>query len=195
MRKYVYLKKIIFDIRRFLYQICERNNRIYLKFVTQSFWHAPLNMFDLFELISFRAYTIRLLYRVLLIHTFITNNVIISCLQVFHAIKHKKKNRWFCYNTLNPKYQFPTWEGRRRNERPDRLTRDDHTMAKKLSNDVFQWSLKIETSRKMRRRFYTNNNESFNNVLWRIAPKVTHSGSNIAKIASYIAACTFNTGS
>lgn len=40
--------------------------------------------------------------------------------------------------------------------------------------------------------FTQNNNESFNNVLWRIAPKVTHSGCYIMRIASYIAACTFN---
>ncbi|XP_071575168.1 uncharacterized protein [Temnothorax nylanderi] len=43
--------------------------------------------------------------------------------------------------------------------------------------------------------FTQNNNESFNNVLWRIAPKITHSGCCIMRIASYIAACTFNAGS
>ncbi|XP_071582214.1 uncharacterized protein [Temnothorax nylanderi] len=39
-----------------------------------------------------------------------------------------------------------------------------------------------------------NSNESFNNVVWRIAPKVSHSGSNIVNIAANIATCTFNSG-
>lgn len=42
--------------------------------------------------------------------------------------------------------------------------------------------------------FTQNANESMNNLIWRIAPKVQHSGAHIVQIASNIAACTFNEG-
>lgn len=42
---------------------------------------------------------------------------------------------------------------------------------------------------------YTQNcNESFNQLIWKIAPKTMSSGSKIVKIAVFLAACTFNNG-
>lgn len=42
--------------------------------------------------------------------------------------------------------------------------------------------------------FIQNTNESLNNVIWRVAPKVLYSGASIVKIAANIATCTFNEG-
>ncbi|KAG8237772.1 hypothetical protein J437_LFUL017088 [Ladona fulva] len=42
--------------------------------------------------------------------------------------------------------------------------------------------------------FTQNSNESLNNVIWRIALKVHHSGAAIVLIAANIGACTFNEG-
>lgn len=39
-----------------------------------------------------------------------------------------------------------------------------------------------------------NNNESYNNIIWKIAPKTMHSGAITVEIAAYIAACMFNDG-
>ena len=39
-----------------------------------------------------------------------------------------------------------------------------------------------------------NNNESYNNLVWRITPKSSFSGKEVLEIASWIAACTFNEG-
>lgn len=42
---------------------------------------------------------------------------------------------------------------------------------------------------------YTQNaNESFNNLIWRVAPKNTNSSSDIVDIATYVAVCLFNDG-
>lgn len=42
--------------------------------------------------------------------------------------------------------------------------------------------------------FNQNNNKSFNQLIWKISPKIYHSGSNIVEIAAYIAICIFNEG-
>lgn len=42
--------------------------------------------------------------------------------------------------------------------------------------------------------FTQNVNESFNNVIWRIAPKVMHSGTKIVQIAACVATCIYNEG-
>lgn len=42
--------------------------------------------------------------------------------------------------------------------------------------------------------FTQNNNESYNQLIWKISPKIIPSGSSIVEIAAYIAACTFNEG-
>lgn len=42
--------------------------------------------------------------------------------------------------------------------------------------------------------FTQNNNESFNSVIWKIAPKTQHSGSKIVTIAANVAAALFNDG-
>lgn len=42
--------------------------------------------------------------------------------------------------------------------------------------------------------FTQNSNESLNNVIWRIASKISHSGVKIVNIAANIAICTFNCG-
>ncbi|KYM97486.1 hypothetical protein ALC62_11778, partial [Cyphomyrmex costatus] len=42
--------------------------------------------------------------------------------------------------------------------------------------------------------FTQNNNESLNQLIWKISPKVLPAGSKIAEIAAYIAACIFNEG-
>lgn len=42
--------------------------------------------------------------------------------------------------------------------------------------------------------FTQNANESLNNMIWRIAPKIQTSGALIVKIAANTAACTFNEG-
>ncbi|EFN65263.1 hypothetical protein EAG_12347, partial [Camponotus floridanus] len=39
-----------------------------------------------------------------------------------------------------------------------------------------------------------NSNESFNNILWRIAPKNTNSSSTIVETAAYLAVSIFNEG-
>jgi len=43
--------------------------------------------------------------------------------------------------------------------------------------------------------FTQNNNESYNQLVWKISPKIIPSGSIIIELAAYIAACTFNEGS
>lgn len=43
--------------------------------------------------------------------------------------------------------------------------------------------------------FTQNNNESLNQLIWKIAPKSLMGSSKIVEIAAYIAACTFNEGS
>ncbi|EFN80407.1 hypothetical protein EAI_14757 [Harpegnathos saltator] len=43
-------------------------------------------------------------------------------------------------------------------------------------------------------RFTQNVKESMNNLIWRIAPNVQHSGAHIVQIVLNIAACTFNEG-
>lgn len=42
--------------------------------------------------------------------------------------------------------------------------------------------------------FTQNNNESFNQLIWKITPKILPAGSKIVQIAASIAACTFNEG-
>lgn len=39
-----------------------------------------------------------------------------------------------------------------------------------------------------------NSNESFNQLIWKIAPKSMHSGAKIVNIAAFLATCTFNNG-
>lgn len=39
-----------------------------------------------------------------------------------------------------------------------------------------------------------NSNESFNQLIWKIAPKTLHSGAKIVNIAALLATCTFNNG-
>ncbi|XP_077277655.1 uncharacterized protein LOC143905880 [Temnothorax americanus] len=39
-----------------------------------------------------------------------------------------------------------------------------------------------------------NSNESFNQLIWKIAPKTMHSGAKIVNIAAFLATCTFNNG-
>ncbi|XP_077262520.1 uncharacterized protein LOC143897585 [Temnothorax americanus] len=39
-----------------------------------------------------------------------------------------------------------------------------------------------------------NSNESFNQLIWKIAPKTMHSGAKIINIAAFLATCTFNNG-
>ncbi|XP_011861628.1 PREDICTED: uncharacterized protein LOC105558524 [Vollenhovia emeryi] len=39
-----------------------------------------------------------------------------------------------------------------------------------------------------------NSNESYNQLVWKIAPKITHSGATIVEIAALLATCTFNNG-
>ncbi|KYN23128.1 hypothetical protein ALC57_04462 [Trachymyrmex cornetzi] len=39
-----------------------------------------------------------------------------------------------------------------------------------------------------------NSNESFNQLIWKIAPKTMHSGAKIVNIAAFLATCTFNDG-
>jgi len=39
-----------------------------------------------------------------------------------------------------------------------------------------------------------NSNESFNQLIWKIAPKMMHSGAKIVNIAAFLATCTFNNG-
>lgn len=42
--------------------------------------------------------------------------------------------------------------------------------------------------------FTQNNNESLNQLIWKIAPKNTNGSANIIEIAANVAACTFNNG-
>lgn len=42
--------------------------------------------------------------------------------------------------------------------------------------------------------FTQNNNESYNQLIWKISPKIVPSGSIIVELAAYIAACVFNEG-
>ena len=42
--------------------------------------------------------------------------------------------------------------------------------------------------------FTQNNNESLNQVIWKITPKTLPAGSKIVEIAANVAACTFNEG-
>lgn len=42
--------------------------------------------------------------------------------------------------------------------------------------------------------FNQNNNESYNQLIWKISPKIISCGSTVVKTAAYIAACTFNEG-
>ncbi|CAH2086841.1 unnamed protein product [Euphydryas editha] len=42
--------------------------------------------------------------------------------------------------------------------------------------------------------FTLNNNESFNQLIWKITPKILPAGSKIVNIAALVAACTFNEG-
>ena len=42
--------------------------------------------------------------------------------------------------------------------------------------------------------FTQNNNESFNQIIWKISPKIYNEGSTAVEIASYIATCLFNEG-
>ncbi|KAG8226745.1 hypothetical protein J437_LFUL004396 [Ladona fulva] len=42
--------------------------------------------------------------------------------------------------------------------------------------------------------FIQNNNESFNSLVWRNAPKIMPGSAMIMQIAAYIATCTFNDG-
>ena len=44
------------------------------------------------------------------------------------------------------------------------------------------------------RGFTQNNNESFNQLIWKITPKILPAGSIIVQIAALIAACIFNEG-
>jgi len=39
-----------------------------------------------------------------------------------------------------------------------------------------------------------NSNESFNQLIWKMAPKTMHSGAKIVNIAAFLATCTFNNG-
>lgn len=39
-----------------------------------------------------------------------------------------------------------------------------------------------------------NNNESFNNLIWKIAPKVMYNGTKIVQIAACVATCIYNEG-
>jgi len=39
-----------------------------------------------------------------------------------------------------------------------------------------------------------NNNENYNQLIWKIAPKTEHSGANIVEIAALLASCMFNNG-
>lgn len=42
---------------------------------------------------------------------------------------------------------------------------------------------------------YTHNtNESYNNLIWRIAPKIAFSGMEIVEMTTYLATCIFNNG-
>jgi len=43
--------------------------------------------------------------------------------------------------------------------------------------------------------FNQNNNESYNQLFWKISPKIIPSGSITVELAAYIAACVFNEGS
>jgi len=43
--------------------------------------------------------------------------------------------------------------------------------------------------------FNQNNNESYNQLIWKISPKIIPSGSITVELAAYIAACVFNEGS
>ena len=40
--------------------------------------------------------------------------------------------------------------------------------------------------------FKINNNECYNQLVWKISPKVMQNGSNIVQIAAYITSCVFN---
>ncbi len=42
--------------------------------------------------------------------------------------------------------------------------------------------------------FNQNNNESYNQLIWKISPKIVPAGSNTVEIAAYIAAGIFNEG-
>jgi len=42
--------------------------------------------------------------------------------------------------------------------------------------------------------FTQNNNESLNQLIWKITPKILPAGSKIVEISAFIAACTFNQG-
>ncbi|KAL7288345.1 hypothetical protein TKK_0017679 [Trichogramma kaykai] len=42
--------------------------------------------------------------------------------------------------------------------------------------------------------FTQNNNESYNQLIWKITPKLLPAGSKIVEIAAYTAACMFNRG-
>ncbi|XP_032673049.1 uncharacterized protein LOC116844962 [Odontomachus brunneus] len=42
--------------------------------------------------------------------------------------------------------------------------------------------------------FNQNNNESFNQLIWKISPKIYHSGSLVVELAAYIVTCIFNEG-
>lgn len=42
--------------------------------------------------------------------------------------------------------------------------------------------------------FTQNNNESLNQLIWKVTPKILPAGSKIVDIAALVAACTFNEG-
>lgn len=46
----------------------------------------------------------------------------------------------------------------------------------------------------MQRCFNQNNNESYNQLVWKISPKIITSGSISVEIAAHVAACQFNEG-
>ncbi|EFN65088.1 hypothetical protein EAG_07817, partial [Camponotus floridanus] len=43
--------------------------------------------------------------------------------------------------------------------------------------------------------FNQNNNKNYNQLIWKISPKISPSGSKIVELAAHISACVFNEGS
>lgn len=69
-----------------------------------------------------------------------------------------------------------------------------HEDVVKAIKPIYEDLSKEELLEKCLSGYTQNNNESLNNLFWKIAPKISNCGSKIVDIASYAAACIFNEG-
>ncbi|XP_070159831.1 LOW QUALITY PROTEIN: uncharacterized protein [Polyergus mexicanus] len=89
------------------------------------------------------------------------------------------------------------WQQAKANGTLNRYEQSFKTLSEEVLNAIHPIYKDLSNETLLKRclgGFTQNTNESYNNLIWRIAPKITNSSARIVETATYIAVCLFNEG-